>query len=207
MATEMAAEKVGKKGSSRCCLIAAGMCCCCCLVLGALGTAAGIIYSRYEEPSVGVDDVKLSKLELIQNSLGLVTDVKCHLEYTIKLDNPSKEPIEATLKKVEVAVHSLDIRAADKVGELALVGHSQLDKEVHIAAESVADINMNAQTTANTATNPNLFNRLVRDCGNALAAERKTRMRIHILEATVAVYGVNVNVDDIAVDFDVPCPQ
>lgn len=177
-----------------------GCCCCCFLLVGALGAAGGYIYNAYEEPSVDVTRVAFDEFEVIQNSLGLPSQVRIHLDVILRVTNPSRPPIEFTFKGFDGEVYSLDAQAENP----ELIGPTSLGEEVHIGAESENDIHIDASTTTETMMNMDLAQRLFSNC-NPLTGALITKMRVHIKTATISLYGVEVNPTGIDHDFDVPC--
>jgi hypothetical protein len=130
------------------------------------------------------------------------TSVELTIKVTITVDNPSKKPIEFTLKHVDADMYSLDIQAADNTGTALKIGNAKLESETEVKAESVTDLVMLASTDSETGGNPDLAVRLLRDCGPTGA---QTRLRVHILKAVVSVYGIDVEPTGIEQDFSIDC--
>lgn len=193
-----------KKGHSGCCKCLCCVCCCCTLVIATLGATAGVLYSAYEEPSVDVTNTTFNSFNISYNGSGVATGVDLNVAVTIQIDNPSRRPIEFTLKKIDSRVYSLDSTAPGQVGDPELIGDAVLDREVRISADSVTDVVMTTATTPETGSNPTLALRLDRHC-SAVSAPRETRMRVHILAATIGVYGIDARLQDVSYDFVVPC--
>jgi hypothetical protein len=161
------------------------------------------LYSAYSEPSVDVTATEFETFEITKTGTPPVpTSVTLKLKVTITVDNPSKKPIEFTLKSIDAYLYSLDIEAADDTGTPLPIGSSTLESEAEVKAESVTDLVMLGETDSTTGGDPALAQRLFRDCG---PTGTQTRIRVHILKAVVSVYGIEVEPSNIEQDFSISC--
>eukprot|EP00928_Gymnodinium_smaydae_P002290 TRINITY_DN1080_c0_g1_i1.p1 TRINITY_DN1080_c0_g1~~TRINITY_DN1080_c0_g1_i1.p1 ORF type:complete len:219 (+),score=51.63 TRINITY_DN1080_c0_g1_i1:95-751(+) len=183
-----------------CCCV----CCCFCTIVIALGIAAAVLYAAYEEPSVEVVGARFHRMTVMYNPLlRTPKEVQADINVTLRLDNPSRSPIGAILKNLKTTAYSLDKTAADEVGTPMLIGFAKVPDEVTIEPESTTDFVVTVTMSSEAAKEPGMLARLPRDCNGV--GSQITKVRLNIQEATVAVFGIDVNLEDIDADFELSC--
>jgi len=192
-------------GKSCCsCKLACCICCSCfCLILISLGIVAIVLYNAFEEPVVDYVDSYFKKVTVKRNAANVPNEVQLSMDIELRLDNPSRPPIGATVKDIKTEAFSLDRTAADKVGKPILLGYANIDGILKIEPESVTNFNLTMITTSETAKDPDFVSRFTKDCNTG---EKVTKMRVHIKEVTVDVFGSDVILTPgVESDFEMNC--
>jgi hypothetical protein len=200
-----------------------------------MGSTCGVFYWAYDEPSIDVTNTTFMAFNMSYNSWGDADAVDLNVAVTVQVQNPSRRPVEFTLKSVNATVYSLDSIAPNQLAvDPVLIGDALLNQEVFIGADSAAELVLSTAAIPEIEQwrckilglpfpcpgrangrelldyvhleNTTLAHRLDRDCA-ARNAPHKTQVRVHIKAATLSVFGVSVVVrlDDVHYDFLVPC--
>jgi hypothetical protein len=203
----MADEQAGRKGLGCCAKFCICYCCCFYLITALLGGAAAFLYTRFEEPSVEVTSTTINSFNVTFDGIN-PAGVTMQMTVVISIDNPSKKPLEATLKKVDADIDSLDQTAADGVGVPLELGVAELDASTKIKAESVTALTFIGYTTEAASSNADLAQRIFNECGSSYGASAAgdTKMRVYIRNVEVEILGISGEHDmNYDTDFVVPC--
>jgi len=171
-------------------------------VVIALGVTGGVLFAAFEEPIVDVTNTTIKELTLKYNALNVPEEVHATFDVTIRVDNPSRPPIGATVKDVRTKLFSLDRQAADGIGKPVLLALGNVDGEVKIEPESITDFSLLVTTTSETAKSPEVVARVARDCNTN---EGLTKLRVHIEQVILEVFSYDVVVEAIDVEFELGC--
>lgn len=193
------------KGHSLCCKVFCCLCCCFTLVLLAVGLAAAVIYSGYQDPEVDVTSAKFESMSF-SPSIANPTEVRFTTTVDVYINNPNSPPLEGKVTKLFADVFSLDKTAVDETGRPVKMGDTELPEPVEVKAESETTFKLTVTGTMKTSDSEQsiAIQRLARDCG-ALGSG-KTRIRANVKDVVVTVYGFDVPMSDLDIDTDVDCP-
>jgi len=173
------------------------------LIVISLGTVAIVLYNAYEEPSVDYVDSYFKEVTVKRNALNVPNEVQISMDIELRMDNPSRPPIGATVKDIKTETFSLDRTASDEVGKPIFLGYANLDGTLKVEPESVTNFNLTMTTTSETAKDPDFVTRFSSDCNTG---KKVTKLRVLVKEVTVDVFGSDVTLTPgVESDFEMNC--